>query len=277
MYKALSPGALGIKVNSLQEAIDVAKAAGYEGVEFNPSEVATLIDQHGAGHVKLMFEAAGLKPAGWGLPTDWRNDEAKWKAGLEELPRLAKAAHAIGGFRTMTWIMPCSNDRPMAENRRFHVERFKPIAKILNENDCWLGLEFIGPKTLRDSQKFPFIHTMEAMLEMAAEIGPNVGLLFDCFHWYTSGGTTDDLRDLLTPEKVVYVHVNDAKFGVPVDEQIDNRRALPGATGVIDLRGFLMTLHQIGYDGPVTPEPFGNPATWAKDSLDTIFRSAGLK
>lgn len=276
MYKALSPGAMGIKVNNLQEAINIAKTAGFEGVEFNAVEVADLIDKSGAGHVKAMFEGAGLKPAGWSLPADWRSDEPKWKAGLADLPRLAKAAHAIGGFRTMTWIMPCSNDRVMEENRRFHIERFKPIAKILREHDCWLGLEFIGPKTLRNSQKHPFIHTMEDMLTMGAEIGPNVGLLLDSFHWHTSGGTTDDLRDLLTPEKVVYVHVNDAKFGVPVDEQIDSKRALPGATGVIDLRGFLMTLQQIGYTGPVTPEPFGNPATWAKDSLDAIWRSAGL-
>jgi sugar phosphate isomerase/epimerase len=276
MYKALSPPAMGIKVNGLQEAIDVAKAAGFEGVEFNAREVADLVDEHGAGHIIAMFETAGLKPAGWGLPTDWRADESKWRAGLEELPRLARAAQSIGGTRTMTWIMPCSNDRPMDENRRFHIERFKPIAKILRDHDCSLGLEFIGPKTLRDSQKFPFIHTMEDMLKMGVEIGPNVGLLLDCFHWHTSGGTTDDLRDLLTPEKVVYVHVNDAKFGIPADEQIDNQRALPGASGVIDVRGFLMTLDQIGYDGPVAPEPFGNPATWAKDSLDAIWRTAGL-
>jgi sugar phosphate isomerase/epimerase len=276
MYKALSPHALGIEVNSLQEAIDVAKAAGFDGVEFNAAEVADLVDRHGADHVKALFDGAGLKPAGWGLPTDWRGDEAKWKAGLEELPRLTKAARAVGGFRTMTWIMPCSNDREMEENRKFHIERFTPIAQILRDHDCRLGLEFIGPKTLRDSQKHSFIHTMEEMLEMGAEIGPNVGLLLDCFHWYTSGGTTDDIRDLLTPENVVYVHVNDAKFGVPADEQIDSRRALPGATGTIDIKGFLMTLQQIGYDGPVTPEPFGNPATWAKDSLDAIFRAAGL-
>lgn len=276
MVKALSPGALGIKVNSLREAIDVAKSAGFEGVEFNAAEVADLVDQHGADHVKAMFADAGLKPAGWGLPTEWRGDESKWRAGLEELPRLAKAAQAIGCGRTMTWIMPCSNERPLEENRRFHVERFTPIAKILADYGCSIGLEFIGPKTLRDSQKYPFIHTMEDMLEMGAEIGPNAGLLLDSFHWHTSGGTTDDIRDLCTPENIVYVHVNDAAFGLPVDEQIDNKRALPGATGVIDIRGFLMTLDQIGYDGPVTPEPFGNPATWAKDSLDAIWRIAGL-
>src|SRR5690242_19969894 len=83
-------------------------AAGFQGVEFNVGEVANLIDQHGAEHVRRMFSDAGLKPAGFGLPTDWRGDEAKWRTGLAELPRLAKAAQAIGCDRCMTWIMPCS-------------------------------------------------------------------------------------------------------------------------------------------------------------------------
>ena len=41
-----------------------------------------------------------------------------------------------------------------------------------------------------------------------------------------------------------------------IEEQIDNVRCLPGETGVIDLAGFLRALREIGYDGPVTPEPF---------------------
>ena len=62
----------------------------------------------------------------------------------------------------------------------------------------------------------------------------------------------------LTPAQVVYVHVNDAPAGVPIDEQMDGVRALPGETGVIDIAGFLKALQGIGYDGPVTPEPFVN-------------------
>jgi sugar phosphate isomerase/epimerase len=275
MYKALSPGAMGLKVSNLQEAIDVAKVAGFEGVEFSAAEVADLIDAHGAEHVNGMFSGAGIKPAGWGMPVEFRTDEARWQEGLKALPRQAKAAQAIGCGRTMTWIMPCSNDRPMEENRKFHVERFKPISEILGEYGCSFGLEFIGPKTLRESQKYPFIHTMEGMLEMCGEIGPNMGLLLDCWHWHTSGATVEDLHKL-TPEKVVYVHVNDAPPGVPLDEHIDNKRALPGATGVIDIGGFLNALKQIGYDGPITPEPFGNPASWAKQSLDSIWKTAGL-
>lgn len=275
MYKALSPSAMGMRVSNLEEAIKLAKDAGFEGVEFGIHEVANLIDERSAEAVRTMFTDAGIKPAGWGMPVDWRGDEAKWRAGLEELPRLAKASQAIGCDRTMTWILPSSNERPMEENRRFHIERFKPIAEILGQYGCRFGLEFIGPKTLRDSAKHPFIYRMEDMLEMGAEIGPNMGLLLDCWHWYTSGGTVDDLLRL-KPEQVVYVHVNDAPTGVPVEQHIDNQRGLPGATGVIGIAGFLKALNKIGYDGPITPEPFGNPATWVKQSLDLIWKQAGL-
>ena len=150
-------------------------------------------------------------------------------------------------------------------NRQFHIERFTPIAEILAANGCSLGLEFIGPKTLRDSQRFPFIYTMEAMLDMGAAMGPNVGLLLDCWHWHTSCGTIEQLH-ALKPEQVVYVHVNDAPAGVEMDAHLDNVRGLPGETGVIDIGGFLRALDAIGYDGPVTPEPFADLSGLASDA-----------
>jgi len=56
----------------------------------------------------------------------------------------------------------------------------------------------------------------------------------------------------------VDVHVNDAPDGISVEEQVDNVRALPGETGVIGIAGFLGTLKDIGYDGPVMVEPFSD-------------------
>jgi sugar phosphate isomerase/epimerase len=285
MYTALSAGAIGVHAGDLQNAIRLAAQHGFGGVEFNPSEVATLIDQHGVAYVKDLFAAANVRPAGFGLPTDWRGTEEKWRAELTALPRMAKAAAAIGCARTATWIMPCSNDRDWEENLAFHVERFLPIARVLAHEGVHLGLEFIGPKTLRESQKYPFVHTMAQMLDMAEQIGPNVGLLLDCWHWHTSYGTVDELHNL-TAEQVVYVHVNDAPAGVPTDEQVDSVRALPGETGVIDIIGFLQALQTLGYDGPVVAEPFSKVLpTLPSDAerlqtvstaLDTILQKAGL-
>lgn len=284
MYTALSPGAIGVSVPNLDAALAAAKIGGFGGVEINPSEIANLVETEGRSAVMARFDDVGIKPAAFGLPVEWRGGEDAWRASLNDLPRLAEAAAAIGATRTMTWIMPCSNDLEFAENKAFHVTRFTPVAAILADHGLSLGLEFIGPKTLRETQKYPFIYTMEGMLDMGREIGPNVGLLLDCWHWYTSHGTVDQL-EALTPAEVVVVHVNDAPAGVAVDDQMDGVRDLPGATGVIDIAGFLQTLEAIGCDAPVIPEPFvdlsGLPSDTARlervgAAMDDIWRQAGL-
>jgi sugar phosphate isomerase/epimerase len=97
---------------------------------------------------------------------------------------------------------------------------------------------------------------MDGLLELGRAIGTgNVGLLLDAYHLYTSGGQIADL-DRITAWDVVYVHVNDAIAGVPRDEQLDQVRTLPAETGVLEIGPFLRKLDQLGYDGPVTPEPF---------------------
>lgn len=285
MYSTLSPGAIGVKFENLQAAIAGAKKHGFGGLEFSPQTVADLVEKSGAESVAALFGDAGVRPAVFGLPVEWRADEARWKADLEQLPRLAAAAAAIGCRRTATWVMPASNDRALEENRQFHIERFTPIAKVLNEHGITLGLEFIGPKTLRDQFKHPFIWKMDDMLALGREIGPNVGLLLDCFHWYTSHGTADDLKRL-KPQQIAYVHINDGKAGRGPDEQIDGDRGLPGEYGVIDIATFLRVLKDIGYDGPIAVEPFKKelkdlPDDDARmkavmDSIRNVYKKAGV-
>ena len=61
-----------------------------------------------------------------------------------------------------------------------------------------------------------------------------------------------------------------------MDDYMDNERALPGATGVVDIAGFLGALNTIGYDGPIVPEPFGNAARWAKQAMDLVWKKAKI-
>jgi sugar phosphate isomerase/epimerase len=112
-----------------------------------------------------------------------------------------------------------------------------------------------------------------------------MGLLLDCWHWYTSGGTTKDF-EAWNKNTIVDVHVNDAPKGIPVDKQRDNKRGMPGETGVIDIKGFLQGLKRIGYDGPVMAEPFServrkmkpeNAVRATKESLDKIWKIAGIE
>ena len=176
--------------------------------------------------------------------------------GMAALPAQAKLAQELGCKRSATWVPPGHNERAFAENFKLHVDRIGPAAKILADHGIALGLEFIGPKTLRKTFAHRFIYTMEGMLAMGTAMGTgNVGLLLDIWHLYTSHGSLDQVRELDASE-VVVVHINDAPVGINVDEQMDQVRTLPGETGVLDIAGFLQALDEIGYDGPVTVEPF---------------------
>jgi len=257
MFRSLGPGAIGIQA-SLTEGLELAKAADFQGLDINIGEVARLVEEKSADYVKGLFSDADLQMGAWGLPVNWRAEKEEFKAGLEKLHSLAKVAQSVGCPRLATWILPSSDDKPLEENIDFHVERFRPIGEVLSEYGCQLGLEFIGPYTSRAGKKYEFIYTMEGMLELCDKIGTgNMGLLLDAWHWYTAHGTLDGLRKL-TADQVVHVHINDAPKGIPIDEQIDNIRRLPGETGVIDLVGFLKCLDEIGYEGPITPEPFSD-------------------
>ncbi|MBI4553545.1 MAG: sugar phosphate isomerase/epimerase [Candidatus Latescibacteria bacterium] len=284
MFMNLSPGAIGVRA-SLSEALELAQAHGFAGVDFSIGEVTKMAAAASIDEVRDLFTRTGVRPGCWGLPVDWRGEERKWREDVAWLRRHAALAQEIGCVRTATWIPPVSDDRPFKENFEFHVQRFRPAAEVLRDYGCSLGLEFIGPKTSRAGHTYEFISTMDGMLELCETIGTgNVGLLLDAWHWYTAHGTLDDLRRL-TKEQVVTVHVNDAPAGIPVDEQMDNVRCLPGETGVIDLVGFLTALDRIGYDGPITPEPFNKrvnemaPADAVRttaDALTRVWQAAGL-
>jgi sugar phosphate isomerase/epimerase len=284
MFRSLSPGAIGIRA-SLTEGLELAEAADFQGLDISIGEVARMVEENSPDYVKKLFADAGLKIGAWGLPVNWRADEEEFKKGLEGLRRMAKIGQSVGSTRLSTWILPFSDEKPFAENFQFHVQRFRPIGEILSEYDCQLGLEFIGPKTMRVGKKYEFVHTMEGMLELCDKIGTgNMGLLLDAWHWYTAHGTLDGLKKLKA-EQVVHVHINDAPKGIPVDEQIDNVRRLPGETGVIDLVGFLKCLNEIGYEGPVTPEPFSDKvkglppleaARMTMEGLLKVWKQAGL-
>lgn len=255
MFKNLSLGAVGVHAD-LAGALVLAKAHGFAGIEFNIIEAAELAARHGIDHVQHMFAEAGIVPGNFGFPVDFRKDEGTWRAGLEALPHLAKVAQGLGATRTATWILPFSDERPFAENFRWHIERLRPAAQILADHGIRLGFEFVGPATARAGHRYGFLHSLDGMLALCAAIGTdNLGLLLDSYHWHTSHGNLDDLAKLSGAD-VVVVHVNDALPGVPVDELQDLIRAFPCETGVINLAGFMQVLARIGYDGPVIVEPF---------------------
>ena len=284
MYKTLSPGAIGIRGLSLTESIDLAARTGFAGLDFSIQQAAQLARDIGVDGVRARFHDNGINFGAWGLPVRWQADE--WEEDLAQLPRYAAFAAELGADRVSTWCPPSSDTREYDENYAWHVSRFQPIAAVLAEHGMRFGIEFIGPQTLRPAHKHAFIYSMEGMLGLAADLGTgNVGLLLDAWHLYTSGGALDDL-DNISSADIVNVHVNDAPVGLQMHEYDDHDRRLPLESGVLPLEGFMKKLIGLGYDGPVTPEPFSKrlnamddadaAARITAESMADLWRVAGL-
>ena len=272
MYKTLSPGALGMRGLSLEEGLKLAKDTGFEGLDFSIAEAATLAEAQGAAYVRGLFEDAGVKYGAWGMTVRWQQED--WRDDLAALPKYAALGAELGALRTATWVPSTSAEREFDENFAWHVERFKAIAEICNDHGVRFGLEFLGPQTLRPADQHDFIYTMEGMLELAAACGTgNVGLLLDAWHLYTSGGSVDDM-DKISNADIVNVHVNDAPPGLTMETYNDHVRRLPTESGVMPLEGFMKKLQALGYDGPVTPEPFSERVNVLEDPRDAAALTA---
>jgi sugar phosphate isomerase/epimerase len=250
----LSCSAIGVKGSQL-EAIDYAARFGFDSVDadgrylggLHPADLARLLE-HMRQH-KVSWAIAGL-------PVEFRKDDQSFADSIKTFPAFAAGLRRAGVVNVTTWITPTSSDRIYPDNLRAHVRRLSECASILHDSGLRLGLEYVGPKTSWSAQRYPFVHTMAEMKNLIAEIArPNVGLVLDSWHWYTSGESKKDLLTL-RGDQVVSVDLNDAPAGIPVDQQVDNRRELPASTGVIDVASFLGALKEIGYTGPVRVEPF---------------------
>jgi sugar phosphate isomerase/epimerase len=279
MFTTLAPRTLPLRV-SFARQLELAGAHGFDALDLPLSHVLT----DPVDVTAERFASAGLRCGGWQLPFDYQADPPR-PAQMARLGRLAERAARLGSPWCYYWIEPASDELTYAANTALHVRRLRPIADVLGSYGCRLGLEPVGPETLRTSHRYAFVHSVPMALELLAAVDrPNVGLLLDCYHWYTSRGTVAELQDL-TAAQIVYVHVNDAPARVDIADQLDDVRLLPGASGVIDLTGFLRALTAIGYDGPIAVEPFDaelagiapeRRVALAARSLHAAFAAAGV-
>ncbi|MEX2565985.1 MAG: sugar phosphate isomerase/epimerase family protein [Cyclobacteriaceae bacterium] len=251
---SLNPFAIGVQINQ-EEMIEKAREYDFEAIlpvpnqllEMSPGKLNDFLARKEAN--QLTWDSSGLT-------VDFRKDKTIFEEGLKDLPKVAKILRKSGVSRVNTWIMPSHDELSYLENLRQHSERLGKAAEILGEEGLKLGFEYVGTKNLKIRARYPFVGTMKEMLELIAEIDlPNVGIQLDSFHWYTSNETIADLESL-SNEQIITCDLNDATSGRNRADQIDGERQLPGDSGLIDLRGFMQALVNIGYDGPVRAEPF---------------------
>ncbi len=252
-YANLSLGRLGFK-GTFQQSVQLANQYGFQAVDPDEKLFASLSDDD----LKRLLDDLAMKRLKFGsagLPVNFRNDDGTFNDGLKNLAGFAKVLQRASIPRVNTYVMPCSNTLTYPQNFRQHACRLRECAKVLADYGQRLGLEYVAPRTLWRSERQPFIHTLSEMKELEVSIGTdNMGIQLDSWHWFNAEETAADI-ETLRGRDVITVDLNDAPH-LPLDEQRDNHRELPAATGVIPVREFLGALVAIGYDGPIQPEPF---------------------
>ncbi|OGX68421.1 MAG: xylose isomerase [Paenibacillus sp. RIFOXYA1_FULL_44_5] len=279
MLRGLTQAGLG-EIGSIERYIALAAQYEFQAVDLDAK--AFIDSTGGEAAAKTLLQEHGIMIGSIGLPVQWRTTEEQFQQDLVQLAEHAAAAAALGCRSCCTYILP-STDENAAHFMAVATRRLRICAEVLDAYGIRLGLEFVGPHHLRTRWKNPFIWTLQETLDWIEAINSrNVGLLFDAYHWYTTGLTTADIMKL-RPEQIVHVHINDAP-PVPVEEALDNGRLYPGE-GVIDLTGFLKALKQIGYQGVVAQEilmqappadPLEAVLQRSKAGFDKVFHAADL-
>lgn len=252
-YKTLAPGCIGHREAAFKDTAALAAQYGYRGYWFDAPKDFT----GDPADTRALLEKYDLIPAGFGIPVEYRQDEATYQADMEKLPAYLDFAQAIGVKRCITWIIPFSDELTFEENFELHRRRLTPIAQMLKEKGILFGLEFLGPKKLRKGVKYEFIHDLDGMLKLCDAIGTgNCGILMDAWHWDMAEQKFEDFDKFTSPDMIVCAHIMDAPANIPADEQDDLVRRLPGTTGIINIEAFFAGLKKVGYEGPVLVEPF---------------------
>lgn len=256
MYKNLSMTALGHSV-PFEQTCSLARKHDFDGVELDLLFLRSLGQPH---HAVDWFSATGLKPGGYSLRAAWRESDSDetFEKSLETVVADSELVAQLDCRRCFTSVMPRSEKLDFYQHFDLVVPRLTRVAEILAKHHITLGFEFLGPPTLRTNRHKDFVHTLDGARTFAAAIGMhslNTGVLLDTFHWYTSGGSIQEIEHL-DHNEVVNVCLSDGFAGRSADEQLDHEREMPGSTGIVDIPGLVGALHRIAYVGPLTVQPF---------------------
>lgn len=236
--------------------VAAASAAGYKAIEVWAAKLDAYIQDHSIAELARLFADSKVEPAAINSIEfiGFRRDDYP---GIQRRCRqLCDIAHEIGSGTLVVVPSPIPYGRGYPASDLFfdwnevvdeYVAVLQDLAGISAPRGVTLAFEFIG---------FPWctVRTPRGALEIVQKAGhDNVGMNFDCCHFYGGGGEMAEI-DLLDPSKISTFHLNDME-DIPKEAMTDERRVLPGK-GVIPLGEICRRMKQIGYDGDCSIELF---------------------
>ena len=197
----------------------------------------------------------------------------KRTAALDEFKKRCEMFVALGLPRiystTATTIKPAADDYKTA------ADNVREVAEIAQQFKLTAMFEFVRQST--------FASTLPTLLSITRASGhPNVGPLFDFYHFWSGHNRLEDI-DGVRPGEIKHVHFQDVP-DMPREMLDTTTRFVPG-DGIAPLTAILQKLAQKGYEGSLSVELFlprfqqGDPyeaATEIKSKAEAVMRRAGV-
>ncbi len=194
--KSLKFGMIGgeLKSESLEEKFKAAKAAGFEGVEFNAPgfDVAA---------VKQAIDATGFPVDGSVVGNHWKirhtdPDPAIRQQALDSLKQALKDTHAVGGD-TVLLVVGHGKDGPEEEIWKRSVENIRQAVPLAEELGMTIAIENVWNQFCYSHSGPLETQTADKLARYCDEFeSPHVAMQFDLGNHWKYGPTGDWIRTL---------------------------------------------------------------------------------
>ena len=240
---------------SLPEQVDLAAAAGYDGIEPWIPELQEYVKTGSLKDLAKRIEDAGLTvESAIGFARWIVNDVEERQKGLEEARRDMEMLREIGGKRIAA--PPIGAHKKPGPGLGDIAKRYRVLLELGRETEVTPQLELWGfSMTLSRLGELAYVATETA--------DPDACVLPDVYHIYKGGSDFEGLG-MIEASRMHVFHMNDYPANPTRAEIGDADRVYPG-DGVAPIKKIIQSLVQNGFTGVLSLELF-NRDYWKQDA-----------
>jgi 2-keto-myo-inositol isomerase len=246
----------------LEEDLRAASAAGFPMVELWGEKFEKFFADHTVDELRGLLEQFHLRPAAIDLVALDYSEPQNVETAVARAHYLGNIARQIHCDLLLLCAWGDLHGRSKEEGIALVAEYIQPVCKAAAEHGCRIAIEPLGRHAL--------IPGCQEALAIIAEAGqPNLGLMWDFFHYYKSEVPLDAIR-AIPNDRLWLVHVDDAPAKAPAELSDPDRVYL--GLGEMPLATYFAILREKGYNGPLSVELFNK--SYYERPIDEITRNA---
>jgi sugar phosphate isomerase/epimerase len=234
---------------NLLKKIEIAKNAGFSGVELWHSDVKKYLDCGGSIlDLKLYVESLNLSIPSYKVMNNWSHTE------------VLETAHSLGAKSCVVKLLGDEYKGEKPDKNKL-IDQYYDLLKKYENYKVKPSIEFMSL-----AKYFNNINDVCEILESIDH--PKKSLVLDTWHlWRNDCNTFKNCPfERIKPNWISVVHFTDARSDVPREKQKDGDRKMPGE-GALNLNHFCDKLNNIGFSGWLSLNVY-DIKLWEQDPLE---------